>query len=593
MLTNIRMILFTAFLTFTGLYYFTDTFIDMKSKEVSYTALIDQANKKVIKDVIVDDGMVISNNGSSRQITYISKTDNAQLLDIFNKNGVTVSFGKKESGFSGALYSIAIMVLSSFIFFFIFQRMQQSRGGLHSSRFGEIKDSTLVDKEDNKVSWSDIKGIDEAKEELKEIADYLKDQEKYEKMGAKIPKGILLVGSPGCGKTLMSKAMASSVGANFYSLSGSDFMEMLVGVGASRVRDLFNKARENAPSIIFIDEIDTIGKQRGKNAYGGDEREQTLNALLVEMDGFKDNAGVIVIAATNMPEILDKALLRPGRFDRQVVVNPPDTNGREEIFTHYLKGIQVDSSLDAKSLAKKTYGFTGADINNMVNEAALLAVKMGKDKVNMDILELAKEKITIGLKRKTVVMDEEEKKATAYHEAGHAIVALALKSSDEVHKVSIAPRGKALGVTAFMQNKDIYTYDKNKIMERIAVLLAGRLSEKLFLNIISTGASDDIQRATHLARDMVSNYGMTSLGLVNFSGSSENPFIWSENTKLAVDQEVIQLIGDCEALANRVLNACQQEIHKMVNLLMEKECINEDECLNIIGSKHKEYSCEI
>ncbi|MCS7165820.1 MAG: ATP-dependent zinc metalloprotease FtsH [Candidatus Calescibacterium sp.] len=443
-----------------------------------------------------------------------------------------------------------------------------------------------------KVTFSDVAGIDEVKEELKEIVGFLKDRQKFIDMGARIPKGVLLIGPPGTGKTLLGRAIAGEAGVPFFYVSGSEFVEMFVGVGAARVRDLFEQAKRNAPCIIFIDEIDAVGRHRGAGLGGGhDEREQTLNQLLVEMDGFEVNSGVIVLAATNRPDILDPALQRPGRFDRQIFVGPPDLKGREEILKIHARNKKLSPDLQLSELAKRTPGFTGADLENMLNEAALIAVRKNKPYIELSDCEEAIEKVLMGPARKSIVMSDEERKITAYHEAGHAIVAKYTPYADPVKKISIVPRGPSLGQTWQAPEKDKYNYKKEELLSQIKVLLGGRAAEELILNVCTTGAENDLERATKIARSMVTQYGMSSLGLVSFEASREvflgRDFVrerkYSEGTSRLIDLEVTKIINDCYNDVKNIINTYREKLILVAETLLQKEVITEEEFNSLLA----------
>ena len=493
-----------------------------------------------------------------------------------------------------------IIIMVVFWFFF----MQQSQGGGRGvMSFG--KSRARVSTEDKgRKTFADVAGADEEKEELKEIVEFLKHPDKFRTLGARIPKGVLLVGPPGTGKTLLAKAVAGEAGVPFFSISGSDFVEMFVGVGASRVRDLFEQAKKNAPCIIFIDEIDAVGRQRGAGLGGGhDEREQTLNQLLVEMDGFGVNEGVIIIAATNRPDILDRALLRPGRFDRQVLVDAPDVKGREAILKVHSKGKPLADDVKLDVLAKTTVGFTGADLENLMNEAALRAARAGKKKITMFDLEESIMKVIAGPEKKTRVVTEKERKLTAYHEAGHAVVSKMLPTQDRVHQVSIIPRGRAGGYTLSLPKEDAYFMSKTEMTEEIISLLGGRVAEKLVLNDISTGASNDLERATHIAKNMVVKYGMSdNLGARTFGGSNDEVFIgrdfghtkdYSEAVAAQIDGEIKSIIDSCYQRCENILVEQNDKLHKVAELLLEKEKIDEDEFESIFKEEEKEESNEV
>ena len=446
-----------------------------------------------------------------------------------------------------------------------------------------------------KVTFKDVAGVDEAKEELKEIIEFLREAQKFQKLGGRIPKGVLLVGPPGTGKTLLARAVAGEANVPFFSISGSDFVEMFVGVGASRVRDLFEQGKKNAPCIIFIDEIDAVGRHRGAGLGGGhDEREQTLNQLLVEMDGFESNEGVILMAATNRPDVLDPALLRPGRFDRRVVVNRPDVRGREEILRVHTRKIPLADDVDLFVLGRGTPGFSGADLANMVNEAALAAARQNRKAVLMYDFELAKDKVLMGVERKSLLLSDEEKRNTAYHEAGHALVAVKLPHSDPLHKVTIIPRGMALGVTMQLPIDDRYTYYKNYLETQIAIMMGGRIAEEIFLNQMSTGAGNDIERATELARKMVCEWGMSDLGPLTFGKKEEQIFLgreiaqhrdYSEDTAIKIDQEVRKLVNAGYTTAREVISEGRETLERIAQALIEREVLDGSEIKLLVDGK--------
>jgi cell division protease FtsH len=445
-----------------------------------------------------------------------------------------------------------------------------------------------------KVTFKDVAGVDEAKEELKEIIEYLREPQKFQKLGGRIPKGVLLVGPPGTGKTLLARAVAGEANVPFFSISGSDFVEMFVGVGASRVRDLFEQGKKNAPCIIFIDEIDAVGRHRGAGLGGGhDEREQTLNQLLVEMDGFESNDGVILVAATNRPDVLDPALLRPGRFDRRVVVGLPDIRGREEILRVHVKKVPVSDDTNLNILARGTPGFSGADLANMVNEAALNAARVNRKQVTMYDFELAKDKVLMGAERKSMLLSDEEKRNTAYHEGGHALVAYLRKDSDPIHKVTIIPRGMALGVTIYLPD-DRHSYSREYMETRLAMLYGGRVAEEVFLGAMTTGAGNDIERATELARSMVCEYGMSRLGPLTFGKKEEQIFLgreiaqhrdFSEETARQIDQEVRRLIDEAYQAARTLIESHKDAMHRIAAALLERETIDAEEVRLLVEGK--------
>jgi len=466
----------------------------------------------------------------------------------------------------------------------IFFMRQMQVGGGKAMSFGKSR-ARLLTENQSKITFNDVAGVEEAKIDLQELIAFLKDPKKFTKLGGRIPKGCLLIGPPGTGKTLLARAIAGEAGVPFFSISGSDFVEMFVGVGASRVRDLFVQGKKNAPCIIFIDEIDAVGRQRGAGLGGGhDEREQTLNQLLVEMDGFEANEGVILIAATNRPDVLDPALLRPGRFDRTVIVPRPDIKGREGILAVHIRRVPLDSDVDVAVLARGTPGFAGADLENLVNEAALLAAREDKEKVNMQDFELAKDKVMMGSERKSMIISEEEKRITAYHEAGHALVAKMLPGTDPIHKVTIIPRGMALGLTQQLPIDEKHTYPKDYLLNNVVILFGGRVAEELVLNHMTTGAGNDIERATEIAHQMVCEWGMSEkLGPITFGKKEEQIFLgrdftqqqdYSENTAVAIDAEVRRIILESYERAKKILTTNLELLHKVAHKLLEKESLD-------------------
>ena len=477
--------------------------------------------------------------------------------------------------------------------FFMRQMQGGGRGGAFS--FGKSK-ARMLDEANNSITFADVAGCDEAKEEVAELVEFLRDPSKFQKLGGRIPRGVLMVGSPGTGKTLLAKAIAGEAKVPFFSISGSDFVEMFVGVGAARVRDMFEQAKKNAPCIVFIDEIDAVGRQRGAGLGGGnDEREQTLNQLLVEMDGFEGNAGVIVIAATNRPDVLDPALMRPGRFDRQVVVPLPDIRGREQILLVHMRKVPMSPDVKADIIARGTPGMSGADLANLVNEAALFAARSNKRLVDMHDFERAKDKIIMGAERRSIVMPEEERRNTAYHESGHAIVARLLPKTDPVHKVTIIPRGRALGVTMQLPEQDRYSMDRNHMLNIIAVLFGGRIAEELFMNQMTTGASNDFERATEIARNMVTRYGMSDeLGPMVYGENEGEIFLGrcvttqknvSESTMQKVDEEIRKIIDGQYAVARRLLEDNRDKVEVMAKALLEMETIDADQIDDIMSGR--------
>ena len=505
-----------------------------------------------------------------------------------------VSFSKKDAQSNlllPILFNVGPFVLLGAIWFFMLRQMQS--GGNKALSFGKSR-ARLLSMQQKKVTFKDVAGVDEAKEELKEIIEYLREPQKFQKLGGRIPKGVLLVGPPGTGKTLLARAVAGEANVPFFSISGSDFVEMFVGVGASRVRDLFEQGKKNAPCITFIDEIDAVGRHRGAGLGGGhDEREQTLNQLLVEMDGFESNDGVILVAATNRPDVLDPALLRPGRFDRRVVVGLPDVRGREEVLRVHVKKVPVADDVNLNVLARGTPGFSGADLANMVNEAALNAARVNRKQVTMYDFELAKDKVLMGAERKSMLLTDEEKRVTAYHEAGHALVSIMQPHSDPIHKVTIIPRGMALGVTIFLPG-DRHNYTRDYLEANLATAYGGRVAEEIFLNQMSTGAGSDIENATDLARRMVCEYGMSRLGPLTFGKKEEQIFLgreiaqhrdFSEETARQIDLEVRRLIDQAYQAAHSILDSHKDAMHRVAAALLERETIDAEEVKMLLEGK--------
>ncbi|SMC52442.1 membrane protease FtsH catalytic subunit [Polynucleobacter kasalickyi] len=559
--------------------------------QLTYSQFMDDAKVGKIKRVDVQGRNLQVTASDGNKYSIISPGDIWMVGELM-KFGVQVT-GKAEdepSVFVSALYYLGPTLLIIGFWFFMMRQMQGGgKGGAFS--FGKSK-ARLIDENSNPVNFTDVAGCDEAKSEVAELVDFLKDPTKFQKLGGRIPRGVLLVGPPGTGKTLLARAIAGEAKVPFFSISGSDFVEMFVGVGAARVRDMFENAKKQSPCIIFIDEIDAVGRHRGAGTGGGnDEREQTLNQMLVEMDGFEANSGVIVIAATNRSDVLDKALLRPGRFDRQVYVGLPDIRGREQILKVHMRKVPIDADVDAAILARGTPGFSGADLANLVNEAALFAARRNKRAVEMIDFEDAKDKIYMGPERKSAVMREDERRNTAYHESGHAVVAKLLPKADPVHKVTIMPRGMALGVTWQLPEFDRVNLYKDRMLEDLAILFGGRAAEEVFLNSMSTGASNDFERATKLARDMVTRYGMSeSLGtMVYVDTESDSVFgrmnskTVSEVTQQKVDAEIRSLLDQQYALAKQLLENNRDKVEAMVVALLEWETIDADQVNDIMG----------
>jgi cell division protease FtsH len=516
-----------------------------KVQEINFTQFTADVDQGTVKEVTLIGAEVNGkkNDGTSFHLTV--PPNYPDMIKKLQEKNVNITVKDVSSGSWGWLVNLAPLALLAALWYFMIRQMQT--GGNKALSFGKSR-ARLLSMQQKKVTFKDVAGVDEAKEELREIIEFLREAQKFQKLGGRIPKGVLLVGPPGTGKTLLARAVAGEANVPFFSISGSDFVEMFVGVGASRVRDLFEQGKKNAPCIIFIDEIDAVGRHRGAGLGGGhDEREQTLNQLLVEMDGFESNEGVILMAATNRPDVLDPALLRPGRFDRRVVVNRPDVRGREEILRVHTRKIPLSDDVDLSVLARGTPGFSGADLANMVNEAALAAARQNRKAVLMFDFELAKDKVLMGVERKSLLLSDEEKKVTAYHEAGHALVATKLPHSDPLHKVTIIPRGMALGVTMQLPIDDKHNYTKEYLETEIAIMMGGRLAEEIFLSQMSTGAGNDIERATELARKMVCEFGMSDLGPLTFGKKEEQIFLgreiaqhrdYSEATAIKIDEEV-------------------------------------------------------
>lgn len=514
------------------------------------------------------------------------------LVNILREHKVSITVKSARNPWFSYLFTwFPIIIL---ILFWVFFMRQMQAGGNKALSFGKSR-AKLFSGANKKFTFNDVAGVEEAKEELEEIIGFLKEPKRYQKLGGRIPKGVILVGAPGTGKTLLARAVAGEADVPFFSISGSDFVEMFVGVGASRVRDLFDQGKKHAPCLIFIDEIDAVGRQRGAGMGGGhDEREQTLNQLLVEMDGFDSNEGVILIAATNRPDILDSALLRPGRFDRRIVVNMPDVKGREDILKVHMKNIPLDKQVDLSVLARSTPGFSGADLANLVNEAALLAARLDQEKVTMEDMESAKDKVLMGVERKSMIISEDEKKSTSYHEAGHALVASLLPEADPIHKVTIIPRGLAMGTTQQLPLDDRYTYSKDYLEAQLSVLMGGRASEKMILGKTTTGAANDFEKATDIARKMVCQWGMSDLGPVTFGERDDLIFLgkelamhknFSEKTAELIDEEVKKIINRNYNRTKELLEKHRDKLINVAKALLEKEILTSEELENIIKGK--------
>jgi cell division protease FtsH len=589
----IAMVLFTVFKQFDGR-------TTAGAGYIGYSEFLDQVKARQIKSATIQEGQggteIVAVTQDDRRVrTTATYLDRGLVGDLINYD-VKFDVRPREEGslLMTLLVSWGPMLLLIGVWIYFMRQMQGGgKGGAFS--FGKSK-ARMLDENNNTVTFADVAGCDEAKEEVKEVVDFLKDPQKFQKLGGRIPRGLLLVGPPGTGKTLLAKSIAGEAKVPFFSISGSDFVEMFVGVGAARVRDMFENAKKNAPCIIFIDEIDAVGRQRGAGLGGGnDEREQTLNQMLVEMDGFETNLGVIVVAATNRPDILDAALLRPGRFDRQVYVTLPDIRGREQILNVHMRKIPLGTDVNAAIIARGTPGMSGADLANLCNEAALMAARRNARTVEMQDFEKAKDKILMGPERKSMVMPEEERRNTAYHESGHALIGKLLPKCDPVHKVTIIPRGRALGVTMSLPEKDRYSYDREYMLNQISMLFGGRIAEEVFMNQMTTGASNDFERATHIARDMVMRYGMTdALGPMVYAENEGEVFLGrsvtkttniSEQTMQKVDGEVRRIIDEQYAEARRLIEEHADKMHAMAKALLEWETIDGEQLDDIMAGK--------
>ena len=560
--------------------------------QLDYSQFLGEVKKGDIAKVVIEGRTLHATTTDGKRITTYAPNDLWMISDLL-KNGVNIEAKPEEeqSFMMNIFVSWFPMILLIAVWVFFMRQMQGGgKGGAFS--FGKSR-ARMLDEAKERVTFADVAGCDEAKEEVSELVDFLRDPTKFQNLGGRIPRGVLMVGSPGTGKTLLAKAIAGEAKVPFFSISGSDFVEMFVGVGAARVRDMFEQAKKQSPCIIFIDEIDAVGRQRGAGLGGGnDEREQTLNALLVEMDGFEGTSGVIVIAATNRPDVLDAALLRPGRFDRQVVVPLPDIRGREQVLVVHMRKVPCATDVDANVIARGTPGMSGADLANLVNEAALFAARRGKRFVEMDDFEAAKDKIFMGAERRSMVMPEEERRNTAYHESGHAVVAKLMPKTDPVHKVTIIPRGRALGLTMQLPSEDRYSMDKERILSTIAVLFGGRIAEEIFMNQMTTGASNDFERATDMARKMVTQWGMSdALGPMVYGENEGEVFLGrsvtthkniSEATMQKVDTEIRRIIDQQYGLARHLIETHRDKIEAMTQALLEWETIDADQINDIM-----------
>ena len=573
----------------------------IRQQTLDYSTFIELVKTGNVSEVIFEDNVIKAKRlNGDRFITYNPETDNTALIGELSKSGVRISATppKGQGIFISLLINSFPVILLIAVWIYFMRQMQGGiGGGSGAMTFGKSR-ARLLGENQVDVTFADVAGIEEAKEEVFEIVEFLKDPNKFQRLGGKIPKGVLMVGSPGTGKTLLARAIAGEAQVPFFTISGSDFVEMFVGVGASRVRDMFEQAKTRSPCIVFIDEIDAVGRKRGAGLGGvHDEREQTLNQLLVEMDGFEDNVGVIVIAATNRPDVLDSALLRPGRFDRQVVVPLPDVRGREQILKVHMRKVPLDKDVKPSIIARGTPGFSGADLANLINEAALIAARANKKYVGMDEFDRAKDKIMMGTERKSMVMSEDERKLTAYHEAGHAIVGLSVTDHDPVYKVTIIPRGRALGLTMFLPEQDRYSFSKKRLISQITSLFGGRVAEELIFgkDSVTTGASNDIERATEIARNMVTKWGLSEkLGPLTYSEDEGEVFLGrsvtqhkqvSDITVKAIDDEVRQIIDCSYNDASEIIKTNIKRLHKMAEALIKYETLDENQINDVMNDK--------
>ena len=561
--------------------------------EISYSQLLAKVDTGAIKGAVFHDDVVEARQADGKTFSVVTPMNQEDLVKRLQANGADIQV-KRAGGITpmGVFFNLLPILILVGVWIFFMRQMQG--GGRGAMSFGKSKAKLLTENK-NKVTFDDVAGVDEAKEELSEIVDFLKDPGKFQKLGGKIPKGALLVGPPGTGKTLLARAIAGEAGVPFFSISGSDFVEMFVGVGASRVRDMFEQAKKNAPCIIFIDEIDAVGRHRGAGLGGGnDEREQTLNQLLVEMDGFESNEGIILVAATNRPDVLDPALLRPGRFDRQIVVSNPDIVGRETILRVHMRNVPLSSDVDVRTIARGTPGFSGADLANLVNESALMAARRNRRMVTMRDFEDAKDKVMMGAERKSMVMTEDEKRMTAYHEGGHALVAITVSHTDPVHKATIIPRGRALGMVMQLPERDKLSMSYEQMTSRLAILMGGRVAEELIFGKekVTSGASSDIEQATRLARMMVTKWGYSdALGVVSYGENQDEVFLGhsvartqniSEKTARVIDSEVRNLVQGGFTEARRILTERLADLHSVAKALLEYETLSGDEIVGAI-----------
>lgn len=561
--------------------------------DISFTQFLNDVENERVGEVTITGSQITGKYLDQTEFKTVNPPQFDGLVPILRENNVNINVkdNTKNPWYSYLFTWFPIILI---VLFWVFFMRQMQSGGNKALSFGKSK-AKLFTGPRKKVTFKDVAGVKEAKEELREIIEFLKDPKKFQKLGGRIPKGVILVGSPGTGKTLLARAVAGEANVSFFSISGSDFVEMFVGVGASRVRDLFEQGKKQAPCLIFIDELDAVGRHRGAGLGGGhDEREQTLNQLLVEMDGFNANEGIILIAATNRPDILDSALLRPGRFDRRIVVNMPDFKGREDILRVHVRNIPLSDDVDLSVLARSTPGFSGADLANLVNEAALLAARYNKDKVSMKDLEASKDKVLMGVERKSMIINDDEKKITAYHEAGHALVALLIPEADPLHKVTIIPRGMALGLTQQLPLDDRYTYSQEYLEAQLSVLMAGRAAENIFLNKSTTGAANDFEKSTEIARKMVCEYGMSSLGPFTFGEKDDMVFLgkelstdrnYSEQTSQLIDAEVKKIVERNLKRTISLLENHKNVLNNIAEALLEKEVLTSEEIEAFLNGK--------
>jgi len=562
-------------------------------KEVNFSQFLLEVENDSVSEVNIAGNQIKGKYTDGTAFKTVAPSQFDDLVKILREHNVNIKVKdtSKSPWFSYLFTWFPILIL---ILFWVFFMRQMQAGGNKALSFGKSR-AKLFSAMQKKITFKDVAGVEEAKEELQEIIGFLKDPQKFQKLGGRIPKGVILIGAPGTGKTLLARAVAGEADVPFFSISGSDFVEMFVGVGASRVRDLFDQGKKQAPCLIFIDEIDAVGRHRGAGLGGGhDEREQTLNQLLVEMDGFDSNEGIILIAATNRPDILDNALLRPGRFDRRIVVNMPDVKGREDILKVHVRKIPLAKDVDLKVLARSTPGFSGADLANLVNEAALLAARKSLDSVTMEDFESSKDKVLMGVERKSMIISEEEKRSTAYHEAGHALIAALIPEADPIHKVTIIPRGLALGLTQQLPLDDRYTYSKTHLEAQLSVLLAGRVAENMFLNKTTTGAANDFEKSTEIARKMVCQWGMSDLGPLTYGERDDLIFLgrdlamhknFSEKTSEMIDAEVKKIITRNFNRAKDLMEENKDKLEKIAEALLEKEVLTSEEIEKVVKGK--------